>query len=59
MCAVRRAWRELWDDCSGLTTVEYALLLVLVAVASIVAYQSLGGSVTTMVNRGAETVAAP
>jgi len=36
---------ELWKDESGLTTVEYALLLALVVVAGITAWQGLGGTV--------------
>ena len=35
---------RLWNDESGLTSVEYALLLFLVAVGGIVAWQTLAGS---------------
>jgi Flp pilus assembly pilin Flp len=33
---------SLWHDESGMTTVEYALLLALLTIASIVAWTSLG-----------------
>lgn len=41
---------ELWKDEAGLTTVEYALLLALVVVAGITAWQGLGTTVRTTVN---------
>jgi len=37
--------KAVWNDEDGLTTVEYALLLALVAVVAIVAWQTLGGAV--------------
>jgi pilus assembly protein Flp/PilA len=36
----------LWNDEEGLTTVEYALLLALVAIAAITAWSTLGGRVS-------------
>ena len=42
--------RELWKDEAGLTTVEYALLLALVVVAGIAAWQGLGGTVQNTVS---------
>lgn len=42
---------RLWRDEAGLTTVEYALLLALVAVAAIGAWRVLGTSVSTTVSR--------
>ena len=48
---------ELWKDEAGLTTVEYALLLALVVVAGITAWQGLGTKVGTAVNRSADTIA--
>ena len=43
--------KSLWHDEDGLTTVEYALLLALVAIAAISAWTLLGGKVkTTVVN---------
>lgn len=41
---------EFWSDQSGLTTVEYALLLALVIVAGIAAWQGLGNTVENTVN---------
>jgi len=49
--------RELWKDEEGLTTVEYALLLALVVVAGIAAWQGLGTTVKTTVNSSAGTIA--
>ncbi len=37
--------RELWRDESGVTTVEYALLLALVALVALVAWGNLGQAV--------------
>jgi len=39
-------FKQLWKDEEGLTTVEYALLLALVAIAAIVAWTTLGGRVS-------------
>ncbi len=49
--------RELWKDTEGLTTVEYALLLALVVVAGIAAWQGLGTQVGTTVNASSGTIA--
>lgn len=49
--------RQLWTDEAGLTTVEYALLLALVVVAGIAAWQGLGTTVRTAVNNSADTIA--
>jgi len=40
---------KLWRDETGLTTVEYALLLALVAIAAITAWSTLGGRVSNTV----------
>ncbi|MCD6362069.1 MAG: Flp family type IVb pilin [Armatimonadetes bacterium] len=48
--------RELWKDEEGLTTVEYALLLALVVVAGIAAWQGLGSTVRNAVNDSASTI---
>ena len=48
--------RELWKDEEGLTTVEYALLLALVVVAGIAAWQGLGGTVQNTVNESSTTI---
>ena len=42
-------FRKLWMDETGLTTVEYALLLALVAIAAITAWTTLGGRVSNTV----------
>lgn len=41
--------KMLWNDEEGLTTVEYALLLALVAIAAITAWSSLGTRVSSTV----------
>jgi pilus assembly protein Flp/PilA len=43
-------FKELWKDQEGLTTVEYALLLALVAIAAITAWTTLGQRVSTTVS---------
>lgn len=48
---------DLWRDEEGLTTVEYALLLALVVVAGILAWQGLGGTVQNTVGDSADTIA--
>ena len=48
--------RELWNDEAGLTTVEYALLLALVVVAGIAAWQGLGGTVENTVTTSTNTL---
>jgi pilus assembly protein Flp/PilA len=42
-------FRKLWTDEEGLTTVEYALLLALVAIAAITAWSTLGSRVSSTV----------
>jgi pilus assembly protein Flp/PilA len=42
-------FKKLWKDEEGLTTVEYALLLALVAIAAISAWSMLGSKVSTTV----------
>ena len=41
--------KSFWTDEDGLTTVEYALLLALVAIAAIVAWTTLGKKVNNAV----------
>jgi len=48
--------RKLWKDEEGLTTVEYALLLALVVVAGISAWQGLGTTVQNTVTDSATTI---
>lgn len=43
-------FKMLWNDEEGLTTVEYALLLALVAIAAITAWTTLGSRVSTTVS---------
>ncbi|MHB8996332.1 MAG: Flp family type IVb pilin [Armatimonadota bacterium] len=42
-------FKQLWKDEEGLTTVEYALLLALVAIAAITAWSTLGTRVSSTV----------
>ena len=49
--------KDLWKDEEGLTTVEYALLLALVVVAGILAWQGLGNTVENTVDSSAGTIA--
>ncbi len=49
--------RELWKDEAGLTTVEYALLLALVVVAGIAAWQGLGNTVENTVSDSSGVIA--
>ena len=44
-----KALKNLWRDEEGLTSVEYALLLVLVVIVAITAWQTLGTNVTSKV----------
>ena len=48
---------KLWKDEEGLTTVEYALLLALVVVAGITAWNTLGDTVGNAVTDSASTIA--
>jgi Flp pilus assembly pilin Flp len=45
-----------WQDEEGLTTVEYALLLALVVVVAITAWQTLGTGVKSNVNTSLEAL---
>lgn len=47
---------KLWKDDAGLTSVEYALLLVLVAIAAITAWTALGNTVNDRVNSVVDTM---
>jgi len=49
--------KTFWNDEDGLTTVEYALLLALVVVAGIAAWQGLGGTVENTVLESSTTIA--
>ena len=49
-----RLLRRLWSDESGVSSVEYALLLAVVAAGIAVAAGSLGGAVSGEVNQATE-----
>jgi pilus assembly protein Flp/PilA len=46
---MRKLLRAMWKDEDGLTSVEYALLLVLVVIVAITAWTTLGGNVNSKV----------
>jgi pilus assembly protein Flp/PilA len=48
-------FKRLWKDEEGLTTVEYALLLALVAIAAITAWTALGTRVSETVDSATTT----
>lgn len=50
-------FRSVWKDEEGVTTVEYALILALVSVAAILAWQTLGGRVSTTVDATSTAIA--
>ena len=50
--------KELWKDEDGLTTVEYALLLALVAVAALGAWSTLGGTVEDTARTASDRIVA-
>jgi len=52
-----RALKQLWSDETGLTTVEYALLLVLIVAAAVTAWTALGTQVSTQVGSVKATLA--
>lgn len=51
-------FKQLWKDEEGLTTVEYALLLALVAIAAITAWTTLGTRVSGTVNTATNSLPA-
>ncbi len=52
-----RTLKQLWSDEAGLTTVEYALLLVLIVAAAVTAWTQLGSQVSTEVGGVKDTIA--
>lgn len=48
---------DLWRDERGLTSIEYALLLSLIVLAGLVAWRSLGGTVSNSAGTSAGLVA--
>ena len=53
---LRLILRELWDDCSGPTAIEYGLIAALIAVATIAGLTSVGTAINTTDNYIATTV---
>lgn len=49
-------FKLLWKDEEGLTTVEYALLLALVAIAAITAWSTLGTRVSGTVSKATSSL---
>jgi len=47
---------ELWTDEAGLTTVEYTLLLMLIAAACVTTWGQLGSAVDTQVSSVTDTI---
>jgi len=48
--------KELWTDEAGLTTVEYALLLILIVAAGVTTWTELGSTVDTQVSSVTDTI---
>lgn len=48
--------QHLWDDEEALTTVEYGLLLALLVVAGLLAWEGLGETVRSTVNTSSDTI---
>ena len=51
-------FKMLWKDEEGLTTVEYAFLLALIAVAAITAWSTLGTRIRTTVTKATSSLPA-
>ena len=49
--------RRFWNDEEGMTTVEYALLLVLIVVVAVTAWTTLGSNVNTKVLTAGNAIA--
>ena len=47
---------KLWRDDAGMTTVEYALLMVLIVTVAILSWQTLGQKVNTAVTNVGQTL---
>ncbi|NLO06710.1 MAG: Flp family type IVb pilin [candidate division WS1 bacterium] len=52
-----RSLHQLLSDETGVATVEYALLLALVIIASLAAWQNLGGAVRDMIEESSSVIA--
>ena len=51
-------FKKLWEDCSGPTAIEYGLIAVLIAIATIAGVTSVGTAVNATDNMIATTVGA-
>lgn len=51
------ALRRLWHDEEGMATVEYAMLLALVVIGGLAAWQNLGGTIRTVLEESTNTIA--
>lgn len=56
LTALRALLRQVWTDESGLSTVEYALMLMLMVVASVTAWNMLGAATAGSANASAEVI---
>ncbi len=56
---MRAYLRDLWSDESGITTVEYALVLALVTIASVSAWSALGSKVRSTLTQVSNGFATP
>ena len=54
---MRQTLDGFWDDEQGVATVEYALLLALVVIAGLAAWQNLGGSIRTVLQESSDQIA--
>ena len=52
-------WHNLWHDETGLTTVEYALILCLVTLVGVGAWAALGDSVRTTLTQIGDSFGTP
>ncbi len=58
MMGMARLFHRMWKDESGISSVEYALLLALIAAGIAVAASALGDAVETEINQAANCVSA-
>ena len=58
MMGMARLFHRLWKDESGISSVEYALLLALIAAGIAVAASALGNAVENEINQAADCISA-
>ena len=58
MMGMARLFHRMWKDESGISSVEYALLLALIAAGIAVAAAALGDAVETEINQAANCISA-